>query len=49
MVDQGEQEKKEKKGFFARFIDKLDGKMKVASEKKKCCGGSDEKKESSCC
>ncbi len=51
MTDQMNQEKENKKGFFARLIDKLDSKMEKVVEKKSCCGGgdSDEKKGSSCC
>jgi hypothetical protein len=40
-------EKKEKKGFFSRMLDKLDKKMEVKAKENKCCSGSDKGK--SCC
>jgi len=49
MTDQTVQEKENKKGFFARLIEKLDKKLKDASEKKGCCCSSNEEKDSSCC
>ena len=47
MTDQSEKGKESKKGFFARLMDKLDKKVKEASEKKPCCS-SDKEKGSSC-
>jgi hypothetical protein len=49
MTDQTGEDKKNKKGFFARLIEKLDGKLEKASEKKGCCCNSNEDKDSSCC
>lgn len=50
MEDQELKQKKEKKGFFGRWMERLDEKVKKASQKTACCsGGSDEKKGSSCC
>lgn len=40
-------DKKEKKGFFSRMIDKLDKKMEEKARESKCCSGSSKGK--SCC
>ncbi|MDP2830716.1 MAG: hypothetical protein Q8O02_00505 [Candidatus Omnitrophota bacterium] len=42
-------QKKAKRGFFARMIDKLDKKMEEKARESKCCGGSDKSKGKSCC
>lgn len=47
MKDKTEQ-KKGKKGFFARMIDKLDKKMQEKAKAKSCCCGGD-KPDKSCC
>jgi hypothetical protein len=41
---------KEKKGFWARLMAKLDKSLEQKSQESSCCGGgSDKKKGSSCC
>ena len=45
MVDQ----KKVRKGFFARMVDKLDKKMQEKAKTKSCCGGEDKPGKKSCC
>lgn len=51
MTNPEKQEKEEKKGFLRRLMDKMDQKLKSASEKKSCCcsSNSDKEKNSSCC
>lgn len=40
-------QKKEKKSFFSKLLDKLDKKMEEKAKESKCCGGSD--KDKPCC
>jgi len=48
MKDQAGQ-KKEKRGFFAWMIDKMDTKMQEKAKAKSCCGGEDKPGKKSCC
>jgi len=48
MTSSESQNKEDKKGFFARLMEKLDKKLKNASQQKGCCC-SNEEKDSSCC
>ena len=43
------EEKKVKRGFFARMIDKMDKKMQEKAKAKSCCGGEDNPGKKSCC
>jgi hypothetical protein len=49
MTDQEPQNKEDKKGFFARLMEKLDAKLKKASQQKGCGCSSGDEKDSSCC
>lgn len=49
MMGERPQEKKNKKGFFSRLIDKWDKKMEEKAKETKCCSGSDKSKGKSCC
>ncbi|MCK5083740.1 MAG: hypothetical protein KAR31_12595 [Candidatus Omnitrophica bacterium] len=49
MTNSGPQKKEDKKGFFGRLMEKLDKKLKDASEQKECCCSSNDEKDSSCC
>ena len=42
-------EKKEKKGFLARLIEKLDKKMEEKAKSQSCCTGKDKSKDETCC
>ena len=44
-----ETKKAEKKGWFGRFIEKLDKKMEVKARENFCCEQKNPKKGSSCC
>jgi len=48
MTNSENQKKEEKKGFFSRWMDKMDQKLKAALEKKGCCCSSNKEKNSSC-
>ena len=43
------EKKEEKKGFFARMMDKLDKKMEAKMKEKPCCSDKEKGKEGSCC
>ena len=42
-------QKQVKKGFFARIIDKLDKLMQEKTKSASCCGGKGNKGKNSCC
>lgn len=50
-MDKGRFAKKETKikGFFTRFIEKVDKKMEEKAKNSKCCSGSEENGDNSCC
>ena len=47
--NQDKSEKTEKKGWFGKWIEKLDKKMEAKSRECGCCAPKDPKKGSSCC
>jgi len=44
-----EVKKAKKKGFWARWLEKLDRKMEEKSKSKSCCGGDSDSRGGSCC
>jgi len=44
-----EQKKETEKGFWTKFLEKMDKKMKECAQAKSCCGGQNKSDNKTCC